>query len=98
MASTAVLWHGPDRGHNTGGRLTEFANPVHLLFTLDPTKADDPCLVDLALRGIDIIEWFVRLIGCSLVARSIPVRRRRPPVYWRILHLACRGRLSPICF
>jgi hypothetical protein len=40
-----------DRGHNTGTgtRLTEFADLVHVFFTLDSTKFDDPRLIDYHL-------------------------------------------------
>ena len=45
------LWDTLDISSETGKRLTEFADFIHVLLTLDTTKVDYPRLVDLALLG-----------------------------------------------
>ena len=77
-----------------GRRLTQFTDFVHPFFTLDPTEVDNPRLVHLTLRGIEVFVWFVRIIECSHVGRSM---LQPPPAGRWILCLVYRGRLSPIC-
>ena len=62
MPSTArfVSSHGPRI--NRADRLTQFTDPVHIFFTLDSVKVDDPRFVHLPLRGIVMIGWFVLYI------------------------------------